>query len=127
MARILLALVLAGLIALSSSNVHAQSCGRMPADKPGEIQQGRLVQRTIGGEQVYILQVPMAVCLTGRAPEDNVRGTKTIQVYSSKAAVERSMRRFVGKDVQVTGRAFGAITQHHKAPIVMDLSDIDAI
>ena len=127
MMRILLVFMLAGFVAVSSSNVGAQSCDKMPADKIGEIQQGRLVQRTIGGERVYLLQVPTPVCLTGRDPEDNVRGTKTIQVYSSNAAVSRSIHRFVGKDVQVTGRAFGAATQHHKAPIVMDLSDIDEI
>ncbi len=127
MMRILLVCMLAGFVVVSSSSVSAQSCSKMPADKRGEIQQGRLAQRTVGGERVYLLQVPMPVCLTGRSPQDNVRGTKIIQVYSSNATVNRSIQRFLGKDVQVTGRAFGAITQHHKAPIVMDLSDIDEI
>lgn len=127
MMRVLLVILLAGIFAELSSSAGAQSCNIMPAEKMGEIQQGRLVQRSIGGDRVYLLQVPTPVCLTIRNSKDNVRGTKIIQVYSSNAAVSRSIGRFVGKDVQVTGRAFGAVTQHHKAPIVMDLSDIDEI
>jgi hypothetical protein len=128
MMRILLIIMLAGIVTeLSSSSAGAQSCYSMPADKTGEIQQGRLVQRAIGGKRVYLLRVPTPVCLTARNSKDNVRGTKIIQVYSSNAAVNRSIVRFVGKDVQVTGRVVGALTRHHKAPIVMDLSDIDQI
>jgi hypothetical protein len=99
----------------------------MPADKTGEIQQGRLVQRTIAGKRVYLLRVPTPVCLMVQNSKGNVRGTRTIEVYSSIAAVKRSIVRFVGKDVQVTGRVVGARTRHHKARIVMDLSDIDRI
>jgi hypothetical protein len=127
MKRLMLVCLFTGLVAFSNTDVSAQSCAKMPAEKNGEIQQGRLGQKTIGGERVYLLQVPMAVCLTGGGPHDNVKATKVIQVYSSNAAVSRSIQRFVGKDVEVTGRAFGALTQHHKAPIVMELSDIDQI
>jgi hypothetical protein len=118
--------MLAGIVTELSSSAGAQSCYSMPADKTGEIQQGRLVQRTIGGKRVYLLRVPTPVCLTVQNSKGG-RGTKIIQVYSSNAAVKRSIVRFVGKDVQVTGRVVGALTRHHKAPIVMDLSDIDQI
>ncbi len=125
--RKLLFVMFAALVAVSSGSAGAQSCYDMPANKLGEIQQGRLMQKTIGGELVFLLQVPTPVCLNGKDPADKVRGTKIIQVYSSDETVSRSIRRFVGKYVQVAGRAFGALTHHHKAPIVMDLSNIDQI
>jgi hypothetical protein len=125
--RLLLVILLAGIVTEFASSASAQSCYSVPADKTGEIQQGRLVQRTIAGKRVYLLRVPTPVCLMVQNSKGNVRGTRTIEVYSSIAAVKRSIVRFVGKDVQVTGRVVGARTRHHKARIVMDLSDIDRI
>jgi Domain of unknown function (DUF4431) len=115
----------AACVGLASSALAAEPC--MQANKSGEMQQGRLVPKTMGGERVYILQIPLPECLSGDAPSDNVKGTKTIQVMSSDAKVSKLIAKFAGKDVQVTGRAFGATTPNHKAPIVMDLSDIDEI
>jgi hypothetical protein len=99
----------------------------MPANKDNQIEEGRLVQKTLGGERVYILQVPTPECLSGDSPSDNVKGATTIQIMSSDDKVTKLIGKFVGKSVQVTGRLFGATTPKHKAPIVMDLSDIDEI
>jgi hypothetical protein len=127
MMRVFLVIMLAGIVTGLSGSAGARSCYSMPADKAGEIQQGRLVQKTIGGKRVYFLRIPVPVCLTARNSKGNARGTRIIKVYSSDAEVKRSIVRFVGKDVQVTGRAVGMVTRGHKASIVMDLSDIDQI
>jgi hypothetical protein len=41
--------------------------------------------------------------------------------------VHARIDRCLGKDVMVRGRPFGAHTAHHHAPIVMEISEIDAI
>jgi hypothetical protein len=41
--------------------------------------------------------------------------------------MERALQRLVGKDVHLRGPMMGAITQHHKAPIVMQVSEADEI
>lgn len=103
----------------------------MEADKPsGWISGGLLTQpkfeiATGRREPAYILEMPQAECLKGRDDRDNVRPTSTVQLYSSNSAIEKTIRRFVGKRVMVEGRAFGATTVHHHAPIVVDLSSID--
>jgi hypothetical protein len=108
----------------ASNAIAADDC--MQTGKTDEMQQGRLVQKTIGGERVYILQIPTPQCLTGDAPTDKVKGTTTVQITSSDAKVSKLIAKFAGKDVQVIGRPFAA-TPKHKAPIVMDLNDIDEI
>lgn len=103
----------------------------MEADKPsGWVSGGLLTQRIFNvatgrPEPAYILVMPQAECLKGRDNRDNVRPTRTVQLYSSNSAIEKAIRRFVGKRVMVEGRAFGATTVHHHAPIVVDISSID--
>jgi hypothetical protein len=108
----------------ANNAIAADDC--MQAGKTDEMQQGRLVQKTIGGERVYILQIPTPQCLAGDAPTGKVKGTTTVQITSSDANVSKLIAKFAGKDVQVIGRPFAA-TSKHKAPIVMDLNDIDEI
>jgi Domain of unknown function (DUF4431) len=102
----------------------------MQAETPGEIAGGLLAQRSFKNaagrsEFSYILTLPTPTCLKGSEESDNVSPTQTIQLYSSDDAIEDHIRRFVGKRVMVTGRAFGALTAHRHAPIVMDINDID--
>jgi hypothetical protein len=121
--RALLALT-ALCLTMVAADAHAQC---MPAEKAGEVQEGRLGQQAVGGERIFVLRIPTPVCLKGRRAHDNVRGTRTIQVYSSNSKVDKEIRRFVGKDVHVVGTAGGANSPSHKMPIVMDLSEIDQI
>ncbi len=107
----------------------AAQTGCMEADTD-EMAGGLLRQRTFKDaagrpEPSYILTLPVPTCLKGRDASDNVGSSQTVQLYSSDKAIEESIRRFVGKRVMVDGRAFGATTAHHHAPIVMDISDID--
>jgi hypothetical protein len=78
-------------------------------------------------EKAFILTMPVPTCLSGADESDNVKSSTTIHIYSSNDAVSKSIKKFVGKPVEVHGSAFGAITAHHHAPIVMDISDIDQI
>jgi hypothetical protein len=59
-------------------------------------------------------------------PEFRVKSTRTIHVYSTDERISAEIKRFVGKTVLVRGRPFGAHTAHHHAPIVMDITEIDA-
>jgi hypothetical protein len=107
--------------------------GRVHACKrPSEIAEGSLSQKTFEDangrpEKAFILTMPVPTCLSGADESDNVKSSTTIHIYSSNDAVAKSIKKFVGKPVEVHGSAFGAITAHHHAPIVMDISDIDEI
>jgi len=71
-------------------------------------------------------RLPAPVCLSGADDIDKVSSADTIHVYSSDEAVAQSLKQLVGKKVKVKGNAFGAITAHHHAPIVMEISEIEA-
>ena len=117
---------LIGFVALPAfASEAAAQC--LNADGGPVAQVGRLVRTRIGGASVFILRTPQPVCLRGRDAADNVRGTQSIHVYSTRPAVERALGAAAGRDVRVRGRAFGAITQHHKAPIVLDAAAVDAL
>jgi Domain of unknown function (DUF4431) len=99
----------------------AEDC--MPANEKGMIAEGRLELRG----DAYILKLPQPICLKGEVDSDNVAGSSEIHVYSFDESVQSSLRKLVGKDVHVEGTMMGAITQHHKAPIVMEATEADAI
>jgi hypothetical protein len=120
-------LVLAMTIVASTS--HAAQC--MQDDEADQIAEGRL---SLGAfedaagrpEQAFILTLPVPTCLDSEDAEGAVDSTVTIHIFSLDEALVVSIEKFVGKDVHVRGAPFGA-TAHHHAPIVMDVSEIDAI
>lgn len=75
-------------------------------------------------EPSFILTLSEPVCLTGQDETDNVGSVRTMQVYGTDETVERSISRRVGQRVRVLGRPFGAMTVHHHAPVVMEVSRI---
>lgn len=77
-------------------------------------------------EKPYILTLAAPACLTAKDPEDSVKSTRTIHIFSSQDKVHAQIAKFVGKTVLVRGQPFAALTAHHHAPIVMDISEIDA-
>jgi len=117
--------------AISQSGTVAAQAACMEAEKPGGwMSGGLLTRRTFKDaagrpETAYILTMPQAECLKSQNSSDNVRPTSTIQVYGSDGAMDRKIQRYLGKRVVIEGRAFGAITAHHHAPIVVELSSID--
>jgi hypothetical protein len=133
MREIIAALLVASVCVAAAPTARAADCRySMRADHGDEIAQGKLSRRPFKdaagrSEPAFILTLPVPTCLKGTDKLDRVTGARTIHLYSSKQSVNRSIQRFVGKAVQVQGRPFGAATAHHHAPIVMDISDIDAI
>src|SRR3990170_4007000 len=76
-------------------------------------------------ERPYILTLVSPACLTANDPDDSVKSTPTIHIFSSKQKVHAQIARLVGKTVLVRGRPFAAHTAHHHAPIVMDIIEIN--
>jgi hypothetical protein len=77
-------------------------------------------------EKAYILTLPAPTCLSDSDETDTVSSADTIHIYSSDEAVAQSLKQDVGKKVKVKGSPFGAITAHHHAPIVMEITEIDS-
>lgn len=95
-----------------------------------EVAEGKLAiasKRDAAGrpEKPYILTLAKPACLTAQNPEDSVKGTRTIHIFSSQDGVQAKIGKLVGKTVLVRGQPFAAHTAHHHAPIVMDISEID--
>jgi hypothetical protein len=94
-----------------------------------EYAEGSLAERLFSDaagrpEPAFILTLPASVCLRGEDEMDNVEGAPTIQIYGTNSSVDRSISRSVGQRVQVSGKPFGAMTVHHHAPIIMEVSRI---
>jgi hypothetical protein len=102
------------------------------AEHEDEYAEGTLTQRTFRDaagrpEPAFILSPPSPICLSGEEETDNIESARSIQIFSSNESVERTIRRFIGQNVFVRGTAFGAMTVHHHAPVVMDVSVIDSL
>jgi hypothetical protein len=93
----------------------------------GRLSLGQFEDAAGNPEQAFILTVPVPTCLDSVDPDAAVDSTTTIHVYSMDDSIRASIEQFVGKDVHVRGTPFSAHTAHHHAPIVMDVSEIDAI
>lgn len=123
-------LVLSLLVALAAPAAQATTC--MQASEEGAVAEGRLSvgqfeDATGRPERAYILTLPAPTCLAGSDEMDNVDDAGTVHVFSSDDALQTSLEGFVGNDVQVRGTPMGAHTAHHHAPIIMDVSEIDAL
>jgi hypothetical protein len=113
--------LLCALVVASAPCAAGDDC--YAAGDDGAIAEGRLTERG----DAMILKVPQPICLSGPEDSDNVNESAEIHVYSDDAGVEQTLRGLVGKDVHLRGSLMGAITQHHKAPIVMRVREADEI
>jgi hypothetical protein len=100
-------------------------------DVEGQTAQGQLTIGTAHDaagrlEKPYILRLASSACLDTADPEDAVKATRTIHVFPADEKQEPVFRRLVGKIVIVRGSPFPAMTAHHHAPIVMQVSEIFA-
>jgi Domain of unknown function (DUF4431) len=119
-------------VALLFAASSAAEAACMQDNTAGEIAEGRLsvgqFEDAAGRpETAYILTLPAPTCLSGDDEMSNVETAETIHVFSSDDALNASLERFLGKDVQIRGTPMGAHTAHHHAPIVMDISEIDSL
>ncbi len=95
----------------------------MRANDDGAIAEGRLIER----DDSIILKLPEPMCLEGPEDSDQVSASAEIHVYSMDEATQETLRQLIGKDVHLEGSFIGAMTQHHKAPIVMQVTEADEI
>ena len=98
----------------------AGDCVRANAD--GSIVEGRLVVR----DDAFILKMPHGLCLEGDDEFDQVEGTTELHVFGADDAVHGALVKLAGQDVHLRGRLMGAHTQHHKAPIIMEVVEVAA-
>ncbi len=116
-------LPLLGLILLLTMPSAAQAGDCMRANEDGAIAEGRLIER----DDAIILKLPEPMCLEGPEDSDHVPASAEIHVYSQHDATQETLRKLIGKDVHLEGSFMGAMTQHHKAPIVMQVTEADEI
>lgn len=109
------------MLALTAPSAAAGEC--MRASEDGAIAEGRLIVR----DGAIILKLPEPMCLEGPEDSDRVPASAEIHVYSTDDATQETLRQLIGKDVHLQGSFMGAMTQHHKAPIVMQVTEADEI
>jgi len=73
-----------------------------------------------------ILSVARPVCLSGSDPDDNVKPSARVHVFSSDEALHKRLQGAVGGRLRLKGEAFLAHTVHHRAPVVFNVSAIEA-
>jgi hypothetical protein len=121
--------VAAGLLVLGSSAQAA--C--LKAETDGQIAEGKLASVVVSvpdyklKEQAYILTLSTPACLDGTDEYDKVESSTRVHVFSMDDALRRRLRAFVGRTVRVHGSAFGEMTAHHHAPIVMQVTAIESL
>ena len=106
---------------ITFATARADEC--MPANDDTMIAEGRLIQR----DDAFILKLPAAVCLKGDSDTATWTPVRRSTSIPSTIRCRRACPELVGKDVHVRGSMMGATTQHHKAPIVMQLIEADEI
>ena len=67
------------------------------------------------------------MCLEGTEDSDQVSASAEIHMYSMNDGTQETLRKLIGKDVHLEGSFMGAMTQHHKVPIVMQVTEADEI
>jgi hypothetical protein len=122
-------LVPVGLSLFWMNGLAAAAC--MQANVDDQVAQGVLTigraQDAVGRpERPYILQLAGTACLDAKDADDAVKSTRTIHVFPANEALAPTFRRLVGRTVVVRGNPFAAETAHHHAPIVMQVTKIDA-
>ena len=116
-------------VQIVSTAAHANRC--MTANADGQVAQGRLAvgryKDAAGRSQsAYVLLMAQHACLSAQEAGDRVGKSAKIHVFSSDDGVHRKIHKFIGKAVRVHGRPGAAHTVHHRAPIIMDITTIDA-
>jgi hypothetical protein len=91
----------------------------------GQLTIGRAQDAAGRPERPYILLLQGTACLDAEDPDDAVKSTRTIHVFPADEALQPAFKRLVGRTVVVRGNPFPAMTAHHHAPIVMQVTRIE--
>ena len=119
----------AGLCLVWMNGVATAAC--LQANVDDQVAQGVLTiaraQDAAGRpERPYILQLQGTACMDAKDADDRVKSTRTIHVFPANEALEPTFRKLVGRTVVVRGNPFPQMTAHHHAPIVMQVTKIEA-
>lgn len=77
------------------------------------------IERGDSEEKVFILELPRRICFEDGEFADGSERFDRVQVHAMEPELIRTLRQAVGRDVTVAGRAVGAHTGHHHAPMVL--------
>lgn len=70
-------------------------------------------------EHAFILELPRKICLEDGEFADGSERFDRVHVHATEPDLLRTLRQSIGRDVTVAGRAVGAHTAHHRAPMVL--------
>jgi hypothetical protein len=117
---------------LCALDVAAAEC--LKAEVEGQRAEGRFERVRFTdidyGNQVevaFILNLAKPACLDGEDEYDKIESTLKIHVFSMDKAVDRRLRASIGRQIRVLGWPFGEHTRHHRAPIVMRVTEVKAL
>ena len=77
-----------------------------------------------GGLKALILRPSVPVCLSGPDQQDNVAETDAVHVYAASDVVMGQLMSAIRTPVHLKGRLFPPSNRLHKAPIVMEVSEV---
>jgi hypothetical protein len=114
--------------------LDAAAAEYLKAEAEGQRAEGRLERVRFTdidyGNQVevaFILNLAKPACLDGEDEYDKIESTLKIHVFSMDKAVDRRLRASIGRQIWVLGWPFGEHTRHHRAPIVMRVTEVKAL
>jgi hypothetical protein len=128
MSKLILTLFFAGAL-LCANAALAADC--LKAGQEVQQAEGRLERVTFTdidyGNQVevaFILNLAKPACLDGEDEYDKIESTLKIHVFSMDKAIDQRLRTNIGRQIRVIGWPFGEQTRHHRAPIVMNVTEV---
>ena len=77
------------------------------------------IERGDSEEKVFILKLPRRICFEDGEFADGSERFDRVQVHAMEPELIRTLRQAVRREVTVAGRAVGAHTGHHHAPMVL--------
>ena len=119
-------IVAAAAIAMLPATGHACMKDGEDAEAAGRLAIGSARDAAGRPQRPYIVTLSTPACFTATEPDDSVKSTRTVHIFSSNEKVHATIAGLVGKAVRVRGTPFPAHTGHHHAPIVMDITEINA-
>lgn len=107
-------------------NAVAQTCmtDGQPGNAVGVLSIASVRDAAGRPQRPYIVTLSAPACFTASDPEDSVKSTRKVHIYSTNEKIHATIAAFVGKRVAVRGNPFPAHTAHHHAPIVIDITEI---
>lgn len=70
-------------------------------------------------ERALILELPRSICLDDGEFVDGSERFDRVHIHAMEPDLLRTLRQSLGQEVTIAGRAVGAHTAHHRAPMVL--------